>query len=149
MKSEIRPKMTALVYSTKTTLANLKQFGAVIDEIFSEAKAINAPIAGSCMWQYTGCDGTMEKEFDLDIILPIMKRDAKSEKFEIKEIPAFKCVCETFSGPWSELGKFYCSTMPQIAQAGFKFGEKIREWYLLCDEKEEMNCVTEVQFEIL
>jgi hypothetical protein len=150
MQVKQSPPMTALTFSTATTLSQLSQFIAVTARgLHQEAVRLGVDVMGPIYWTYYGATGDPNNVFQLEIALPVSEAKGEPSDFSFRRIDSFKCVADTLDGPWENLGGFYSRFIPQTIQQGHQLSGVIREMYVHMDLAEPVNNITEVQLGIL
>lgn len=136
--------------SFTTTLNKIHAYvGTIPEELYAEAAKCGLTPAGPQIWQYTGMTTMdMDAEFMLDIALPV-NGDAKPEKFEIKELPEYKCATILHMGSWDNLGTSYQQLIGETAQKGLQITGIFREVYITVDMVDTAENLTEIQAGIL
>lgn len=148
METTVKPQMTVLSKKVRCSMKDLMGQTHFVKEMYQEAAKLDFHVTGCSYWVYTGCNGDMNAEFDLEFIIPIQANGKKGEKFEVKTIPPYKCVTYLHHGSWMEFHKVYENLMKKIQEKGLKLGKSNREMYLNCDFEDGKNCLTEIQIEI-
>lgn len=100
---------------------------------------------GNQIWQYIGCDGNPEKEFDLLICIPVEQQGQDRNGYEFFTIGSFKCTSALHKGSWNDLGTAYGALMAEIGAQGLCMTDTSREVYHCCDFENPENCLTEIQ----
>ena len=150
MEQKTVQQVKVLNASFTTTLNKIKAYvGTIPEELYAEAAKCGLTPAGPQIWQYTGMTVVdMDAEFMLDIALPV-NGAGTPEKFEIKELPAFKCATTLHMGPWDNLGNAYQQLMGEITQKRLQPTGIFREVYINVDMVDTAENLTEVQAGIL
>ncbi|MBK8806235.1 MAG: GyrI-like domain-containing protein [Bacteroidales bacterium] len=142
--------VTVACYKLKTNLIRIGESVQVIpNQIAQEIAVQNLQVTGAQIWQYVGCDGTPDKEFDLTIAFPVSAKGTNNKLIQFETLPAYKCASHTHNGAWSEFKEVYCTLVQQISEKGHKMDGSNRELYLHCDFENQENCVTEIQMGLI
>lgn len=145
MELKTTPPVKVLYANFTTTLNKIKAYvGTIPEELYTEAAKCGLVPTGPQIWLYTGMTMDMDAEFNLDIALPV-SGDAKSDKFEIKELPAFKCATTMHMGSWDNLAVTYEKLIGELMAQGQKMTGVFREVYLNVDFVTVEENLTEVQ----
>jgi len=148
---EIKHVDSILVLGTslRTNLANmLENVGSKAEVLMQRVAELGVNPTGAQVWEYKGCDGDVEKEFDLLISIPVDRKADDGNGFTFTELAPIKCASMIHKGAWSELGTSYCVLMKELEQQNLVFTGTSREIYLNCDFENPQNCITEIQVEI-
>jgi effector-binding domain-containing protein len=151
MQIKTRPAMRILYYSTKTTLAGLHALtGNVAMSLYEAAVNAKLLVSGPVYWLYYGADGKPDTEFTLEIAIPVNGEPEGETVFEMKTVPAFRCVTVTHDGDWSGLGSTYGKAIAWLQSEGLnmKAVNECREMYVNMDFADSSNNITEVQIGI-
>ncbi len=146
------PALTIICFETKTSLQNLSQYIRVIaHELYLEAAKYEFEILGPVHWIYEGMDGKANTIFKLTIALPITatEKQIDSNRFLIKQLPAFHYISETLTGPWDQLGKTYESIITKILNNKLEMSGQNREIYFQMNFEQPAYNLTEVQIGVV
>lgn len=149
MEIKTQPPQQVL-YGTYTTTLNTIQehVGTTPLDIYSTAAQHQLLPAGPQQWIYTGMTTDRDAAFTLEIALPV-NGTATPDKYNIKELPQFKCAATIHKGSWDNLGSIYEQLIGQILQQGLQMTGIFREMYVVVDMAKPENNVTEVQAGII
>lgn len=149
MEIKTHPPVTVLFSSHRTTLNTLSQYvGTVLKDLLAEAADQKALISGPVYWIYRGADGNPETEFTLEIALPVQGLSS-SDKFGIKQLPAFKSLVQEHVGPWDQLPAVYGQLLNYIDERKIAMNDECREIYVNIDFQDPANNITTVQMGVL
>lgn len=140
--------MQALSFHTETSFNEIGQYVRVVaKDLYQEAIKNGLEIAGPIYWIYKGADGQPNTKFSLTIALPVIFSDlnVNTSRFEIKEIPAFRCVSRTHNGSWEKLGETYGNLISEILVKEPSMSGENREVYINMDFDNPTANITEVQ----
>jgi effector-binding domain-containing protein len=140
---------TALSFTTNATLKTLAAHSHVPENLYDEADRLNLTVGGPIQYVYTGISGDTSTLFRLDIALPIYQRAAIPFAFSYQPFPSFRCLSYTHFGSWDDFPEIYDALFAQFRRAGYQNDGRIREVYVVVDEENRENCVTEIQIGIV
>jgi len=144
------PSLTALVFSTQTSLAQLgKYVVTVARDLYQEAARQGLMPVAPMQWIYTGADGKPNTVFTLEIALPVMGKLTQPSVFDLKELPPFTAFVAIHQGPWEHLYETYDRLIDEVKSTGQQMSGVCREQYLLIDTAHPAHHVTEVQVGIV
>ncbi|MFT3676203.1 MAG: GyrI-like domain-containing protein [Chitinophagaceae bacterium] len=144
------PSLTALVFSTQTTLSDLgKHVITVARDLYQEAARQGLMPAAPMQWIYTGADGKPDTVFTLEIALPVMGKLTQPSVFDFRKLPEFTGFATMHQGPWEHLYETYDRLIDEIKSTGQQMSGVCREQYLLIDMEYPAHNVTEVQIGIV
>lgn len=139
------PPMTALTFSTRTTLRDLAKFGEMSTRrLYHEAARLGLSVMGPVFWTYHGATGNPVQVFQLDIALPVSEASGSPDGFEFRRIEPLRGIHQTHEGPWENLPGLYNRLIPQILQQGHSLNGVCRETYVHIDLAEPVNNITDV-----
>lgn len=142
--------LNVLAYSQRLKLSELQMLvGVVPQDIVKVALENGFTITGCQIWNYNGCDGKPETEFELKICLPVdtAGRSLEHTRYKLETLPAIQVEETIHRGDWSQLGPTYCELFGRMAQQGKVPNGCTREIYLQVDFEHPENNITEVQVE--
>lgn len=149
MEIKTHPPVTVLFSSHQTTLSTLHQFiGTVLKDLLAEAASQQAFISGPGYWVYHGSDGKPDTQFTLEIALPV-QGITSSQKFGVKQLPAFKALVQEHVGAWENLSVTYGQILKHVDERKIALTDECREIYLNVDFQQPANNITIVQMGIL
>lgn len=137
------PPLMVLSSIHQTTISQLQQFGPVMAELYAVAgrkSFINGPLH----WIYYGMDGNPDKEFTLEIAIPI-RRAIQSTKFKVKELDFFKAITFPHEGLWEHLPGSHAQIMTRLAEHDIPVTNECREVFLNIDFSQPEKNMTEIQ----
>lgn len=140
------PALTALVFRTQTTLADLgKHVITVARDLYQEAARQGLMPVAPVQWIYTGADGKPDTVFTLEIALPVMGKLSQPSVFDFRKLPEFTGLATIHQGAWEHLYETYDRLIDAIKSTGLQMSGVCREQYLLIDMECPAHNVTEVQ----
>lgn len=144
----INPK-TLIYYEGKTSLKNIVNYSnSAIEELMKEVTSSGIEINGPMEFIYFGATDDLEKEFTLQIGLPVKEKKTVGKKFNFKETSPFKCVSYQYKGDVSKMFEVYSNLYQQINQKQLQPLDEIREVYLKWEHLTSENNITEIQIGI-
>lgn len=145
MEIKTQQPFKAIYTRRKATLKTLSEsIGHVAQSLFEDAVAAKLLPAGPVYWVYYDMDGNPDKEFDLDIVIPV-QGEGKPEKFELTEMPEFKFASTTHIGDWSKFGGTYEQLIGTLMSKGEEMTGICRELYINIDMEHADRNITEIQ----
>lgn len=149
MEIKTHPPVTVLFSTHQTSLNTLHQYvGIVLKDLLAEAASLQALISGPVYWVYHGADGKPDTQFTLEIALPV-QGVTTSQKFGVKQLPAFKALVHEHVGAWEELPSVYGQLLKHIDDRKIPMNDECREIYVNIDFQNPANNITTVQMGIL
>ncbi|MCU4173604.1 GyrI-like domain-containing protein [Carboxylicivirga sp. N1Y90] len=149
METKIIEKTLVAAHSFKTTLEKIGEaVGVVPEQIYNELQKQGLEPVGPQIWNYIGCDGKMETEFQLNVCVPVAKKGTDTEFVKFVELEEYNCVSHTFTGAWSEFAQVYDDLLGKMSKEGYELKWTNREVYHHCDFEDQSKCVTEIQIEV-
>lgn len=139
----------ALTFTTSATLKTLSEHCHVPENLYDEAGRLNLAVNGPIQYIYTGISGNETTPFQLDIALPIDRQVAIPFAFSYQPFPFFRCLSYTHFGSWGDFPEVYDALFAQLRRAGYQNDGRIREIYMVVDNENCENCVTEIQIGIV
>jgi effector-binding domain-containing protein len=145
---EVKP-ISFLYFRTQTKVNELAQYALVGQELFREAVNHKLNITGPVHWHYFGFEGDLEKEFTLEISLPVSDVvDGYDGKFHFKRTDAFKCVALEHEGSWLSIPESYNKAFGFISENQLQPVAANREIYVNVDFRDPDANTTEIQIGI-
>ncbi len=145
----INPKKV-IVATTKTTLNKIAQDAEPLTgALMADVEKLGITPAGPLEFIYFDVTGEMDKEFTLEIALPVSP-DASDEgsSFKIKETNSFKCVTHIHKGSMENMHAVYDVIFKEIEKKELKPTIEVREVYLNWVDAKSADNVTEIQIGI-
>lgn len=145
MEIKTQQPFKAIYTTRKTTLKTLgESIGHVAQSLFEDAVAAKLLPAGPVYWVYYDMDGNPDKEFDLDVVVPV-QGEGKPAKYELKEMPDFKAATTIHNGKWEEFGGTYEQLIGELSSKGHQMTGVCRELYINVDMEHAERNITEIQ----
>lgn len=150
MKTRIIEPKKVLVVSTKTTLKNIaKDTYPLCEALMEDVKKFGITPAGPLEFIYFGASGDMEKEFELEIALPVSPdTTAQGSRYKIKDTKPFKCATYIHKGGVDKLFAVYEELFKELDWDKMKSTEEVREVYQNWVSPESEENITEIQIGI-
>lgn len=144
----VAPKL--LLYSEgKTTLRQIHSYAnEAVAALMEEAAKAGLEAAGALEFIYFGATADEEKEFTLQLALPVNEEKEVGEGFQFRKTAPFTCVSYVYKGDVSEIGCAYESLYGQIAAKQLQPTNEIREVYRQWEHLTSSNNLTEIQIGI-
>ncbi len=117
--------------SLKTTLNKIvDDTNPVIEALYADVEKYGIQPAGPLEFIYHGATGDMDKEFDLEIALPVAQ-EIKPEwsQFSFKNTNEFKCVSEEYKGSLEHIYGTYERIFGELDKGSMKSTDEVREVY--------------------
>lgn len=118
--------------SFRTNLAKMNQeVNPFIERLMRELESAGLKPSGPMEFIYTGASSDINKEFNLEIAQPV-SGNAKLgmlKEFELKHIPEFTCLTETFKGRMDQIFDTYTHLYEKIGKKNINTTDIVREVY--------------------
>lgn len=117
--------------SLKTTINKLKSdTEPIIEALYKDVEKFGIQPAGPLEFIYRGASEDDNKEFDLEIALPVTN-NPKPEwtQFDFKETSQLKCISNEYKGGMEQIAKAYTNIFEEIVKNGIQPTDEIREVY--------------------
>jgi len=135
-------------FDTVTTLRDLSDYVRVVARrLYKDAVLRDLEITGPVYWIYKGADGNPDTPFALTIALPVSPQNSEISncEFDLRILPAFRCMSCTHNGEWSRLGETYGGIISEILVKEPAMSGENREIYINMDFENPERNITEVQ----
>lgn len=134
-------------YSEKTTLRELNDVAnKEVKPIMEAVEELGLQPVGPMEFIYFDCTEEMDKEFTLEIAIPVADQKPYSGgKYAFKEAEEFKCISQTHHGDLAKLPEVYDTMFKKISADNVKVTNEIREVYKHYEVNSSANNVTEIQ----
>lgn len=144
----VAPKLF-LYHEGTTTLRQIHAYAdAVVAALMKEAAEAGLEEAGALEFFYFDATADEEKEFTLQVALPVKEEKMVGNRFKFKKTGPFSCVSFLFKGDVSEIGSAYESLYGQISAKQLQPTNEIREVYRQWEHPTSENNLTEIQIGI-
>lgn len=145
MEIKTQQPVRVMFNSLRTSLKNLhKDVEGLPEALYNEAMGAQTQVAGPQHWVYLVADKNPETEFTLEMTIPITGEPVNS-KYQVKELPEFKCVSMIHEGAWDKIGDTYKTLIGEAMAKGLMPTDQCREVYQTVDMEQPQNNITEVQ----
>lgn len=135
-----------VMYKELTT--NLKSIrnntAAAAGNLYAEAEKLGLKVSGPQQWVYYGASGDPDREFKLQICLPV-EGEASSADFQFQTLPELKHVHTNHLGAWDDFGDTYNKVFAEVHSSQLQPNNEVREVYLNVDMDNPDANVTEIQ----
>ncbi|MBO9699506.1 MAG: GyrI-like domain-containing protein [Sporocytophaga sp.] len=150
METKLIPSKNYLCYTTQTTLNKLQEFAdKAVDGVYEAVAKGGLKASGPMEFIYLNCSNDRDKEFTLEIALPIENStNFNSENHRIKKFEDFKCLSHTHNGDLLNLPGIYQRLFEEVFKNGIKPTNQIREIYKSFSGMESNDNITEIQIGI-
>jgi len=146
MLIRVHPPMAVLFSTYQTTLGELKNYaGTTVRDLYKYVADLDLLICGPQYWFYYGMDGRPETRFRLEVALPVQGRIPTTLLPIFKQMPAFKCLCSRYEGPWEGLRKEYDRMFKYMEENGLRSNGFYAEAFLHIDVAAPADQITEIQ----
>jgi hypothetical protein len=128
------------------TFAEMDRIRTEIEELTKALREANVDLfadgAGYMMFTYKGVDPQNPgKPFKMSIGLLVAPGTKAVGKYEVKELPPFKCVGGVFNGPLSSIPAAYAKHYGELVGGGSMPTDESRELFLYWEGEESQNNV--------
>ena len=147
METKNIPTKKVFFAKLKTTLKNIqKDSNPVVHALMEDVQKYEIQPAGPLEYLYFGATEDMDKEFDLEIALPVVK-EAKPEwsQFSFKDLEEFKCATHLFKGSMDKMYGAYETAFAGLGKASLQPTDQVREVYQKWEGYTSNENVIEIQ----
>lgn len=132
-------------YTTKTTLNQINEVASrEVEALYAQAQKLDLEPQGPLEFIYFDCTNDKDKEFTLEIALPVKDNGRADGKYQMKNFGIFKCMSYVHKGSLEDLYEVYDSIFENLHKEGQKPGNQVREVYLDYKSMDSADNVTEV-----
>lgn len=140
------PCMTVLYTTRQTTLGQLPALtGTAVRDLYRYVADLDLLVCGPQYWFYYGVDGRPDTRFTLEVALPVQGKIPTAVLPWFKQIPAFRCLCSRYEGPWEGLAEEYRHMLQHIKDNQLNMNGIYAESFLHIDFDAPANQITEIQ----
>ena len=134
-------------YTEKTTLRNLVEVGdREAMPIIETAEKLGLELAGPMEWVYFDCSDNMDKEFTLEIALPVKsEKPYTGNKYAFRDANAFQCISHLHKGDLAKIANTYEGLFKDIMSKNINITNEIREVYENYEGYNSPSNLTEIQ----
>lgn len=145
----ISPKLL-LFKEGKTTLKNIFAYSdSAVKALMKEVTKAGIEPVGPLEFVYYGITDDLDKEFILQIGIPVKEKKAVGESVYYKETLPFKCISYLYKGDVTKISNSYSYLYKEIKIKQLQPKDEVREVYLKWEHLSSANNITEIQIGIL
>ncbi|MCU0429970.1 MAG: GyrI-like domain-containing protein [Cytophagaceae bacterium] len=150
MEKKTVPSKNFMIFSATTTLHTMNEMvEKEVNKLYAKAGELQLQPTGPLEFIYTGATKDMDKEFLLEIAMPIEEVPALlAEGYQFKKSEPFPCISVTHHGAISELASVYDKIFTDLWNNSVKTGDQIREVYATWYGMDSTQNITEIQIGI-
>lgn len=138
--------MTVLFSTRQTTLEQLPSLaGTAVRDLYRYVADLDLLVCGPQYWFYYGVDAQPGTRFTLEVALPVQGKIPTALLPWFKQIPAFRCLCSRYEGPWEGLAEEYRQMLQHIKDNQLNMNGIYAESFLHIDFEVPANQITEIQ----
>lgn len=147
MEKKIVPSKNYFAVVTTTTLNKIQEVAArETDKLIAGLSELQLEPVGPMEFIYFDCTEDREKEFTLEIALPVKETNAQLPKeFSFKKHPAFQCVSYVHKGGLTNLHEVYEKLFTDMWDNSQTPTNQIREVYVNYTDAFSVDNITEIQ----
>ncbi len=147
MEKKLVPEKNYFLIKTKTTLTKIKEIApAEAEKLMMQISDLKLEVTGPMEFIYFDCTDDVEKEFTLEIALPVKETDVVvPQGYSIKKHKAFKCVSHIHKGELTMLYRIYEKLFSEIWNVSEKPTNQVREVYHNYTDQFSVDNITEIQ----
>ena len=148
-QKSIQPKKV-VVKSTKTTLSQIaKATEPLLDSLFSQVQKNGITPVGPLEFIYFGATGDVNKQFDLEIALPVLADEKlASSDLQTKDTNAITCMSHVHKGSLETIMNTYDELFKELEWNKIIPTNEVREVYLNWVDFSSDENITEIQIGI-
>ncbi len=139
------PERTLLHTTFETTFDQMNKVGPIIEELIKAAGENHIDADGYIMFIYKGVQMDKTKPFNLTIGLVVPSDTKPAGKYEVTNLPPFKCASALYNGGLATIGEAYQKHYPALIAAGNMPTDESRELYLYWEGEQSNNNVVWLQ----
>lgn len=150
MDKKLVPSKNYFIFSTYTTLNKLHDLAtAEVDKLFAKAGELGLQQTGPLEFIYFDCTNDRDKEFLLEIALPVASiSDKVVAGYSFRKHEDFNCVSYIHKGEMEKLPGVYEKLYTEIWNNSIRPGNQIREVYSVFTDSNSPDNITEIQIGI-
>ena len=147
MEKKIVPSKNYFTVVTTTTLNKIQEVAArETDKLIAGINELKLEPVGPMEFIYFDCTEDREKEFTLEIALPVKETNAQLPKeFSFKKHPDFQCVSYVHKGELTNLYDVYDKLFTDMWNNSLRPTNQVREVYVNYRDVFSADNVTEIQ----
>ncbi len=131
--------------TVKTTYEKMDIVGPIIEDLMKAVKEKNIDADGMVAFIYQGASIEPGKEFELSIGMTVSAGTEGFDKWQVKDLPVFKCATVMHSGHLKSIGLAYQKLFPELFAKGLQPTGESREFYMYWEGEDSDNNVMLVQ----
>lgn len=133
----------------KTTLNSIHEYAnREVEALMLEVERGGLEPQGPLEFIYFGASGDMEKEFTLQIALPVKEKKPVKAGYQFRETAPFKCLSYDYKGDVSQMFPAYEMLYQQLEEKQLQPLDEVREVYKQWEHLTSANNITEIQIGI-
>lgn len=146
MQTKVVEPKTFFYAEGKTSLRHIHEYSnEVIPALMKESERAGVQITGPMEFIYFGACADMDKEFTLQIALPVKEEKEVSKEYGFKQSVPFKCISHEYKGDVSKMGTAYENLFQQLFSHQLQPNDEVREVYAKWEHLTSANNITEIQ----
>jgi effector-binding domain-containing protein len=121
----------------------------VIGALYGETQRLKFEVTGPTVFIYRNSDlFDIEKEFDLEVGIPVRDGKPYSGLFYFKKAQPFRCLTHEYHGSAKRLRRTWRAMVELANESGYQLTNQVREVYKEWESPKSENNVLELQLEI-
>lgn len=147
-KSRLQQTTEATFFYTEvqTTLEDIAKIaGPTIDAMMAACEKAGNESAGPVTFVYFGASEDPKKTFRLQVGMLVSKDAKESGDFKVRKLESVKAMSTVYSGGMQTVTLAYQQLFTDLFTRGFQPTDEIREAYLVWENMESVNNVTQIQ----
>jgi effector-binding domain-containing protein len=150
MEKKNVPAKNYLVFNTRTTLNKIMEVAdQEVGKLYATLEQNQIKQAGPLEFIYFDCTSDIEKEFELEIAMPVENSlKVVPQGYSLKNHESFPCVSHIHKGDITQLYEVYDKLFTELWDNSIKPTNQIREVYAVYKSKTDAENVTEIQIGI-
>ncbi|ARU54217.1 MAG: GyrI-like domain-containing protein [Pseudomonadales bacterium] len=151
MQPQRSEPITVIALDTTATLQSIQQdIGSLPETLLADIQAQGITPAEPMIFVYQGCDGSVDKPFQLRICQPVTNKIDYQGQYQRTELEPFDYVQQRYIGKCSEMGhKGYEPFIAAVQKAGLQLTDQCREIYTEFFGVESNDNVTDIQLGVV
>lgn len=145
MRVQTLAPVTMFQTSIRTTYEKMDVVAPIIEELQKTVREKGIDGDGMIVFTYNGATPDPTKEFELSIGMCVVPGTKGFDKWEVKDVPAFKCATVLHSGNVRTIGQAYQKLFTEIGEKGLIPTGANREFYMYWEGESSDNNVMLIQ----
>jgi effector-binding domain-containing protein len=146
VRSTTAQAITYLFTQYETTMEQMDRVGPEIDELLATVRQNQIDVQGQVIFIYEGMQQDPTKPFKLSIGMPVPRGTPAVGKYQVKDLPPFKCAGLIFQGSIADVPNAYQKLFGEVMAGGTQRPtDEIREIYLYWESSESDHNVVWIQ----